>query len=228
MSAPALLVPRLSREPQAGYVSLGGFLPAGVAGEGPIAVFKSLQIRPGVIPFDLAGAVTRASASPAAPEKDARIVTEWAVSRAFVPANAGPPTALPDDSVAGQYAVVPAEANGLVQLHRHIKVAEDTRISAGVARLTVRVARDTVATFDLGFSDIATVFVNGVPVFSGDATYSFDRPRREGLIGFDQARLYLPLRAGDNQVAIVITDTFGGWGVMGRFVNSPNLQIEAR
>jgi hypothetical protein len=38
--------------------------------------------------------------------------------------------------------------------------------------------------FDLGFSDVATVFVNGLQVFRGDASYSFDRPRREG-IGFD-------------------------------------------
>ncbi|MEO5895397.1 MAG: hypothetical protein ABIS06_06820 [Vicinamibacterales bacterium] len=236
MSAPALVVPRLSREPQAGYVSLGGFLPSDVPGEGPIAVFRNVQIRPGVIPFDLAAAATRASTSAPAPAagtgtagtKDT-IVTEWAVSRAFlVPAMAPLPVVLPGDDVAGEYRPVQAEANGLVQLHRHVKVAEGTRVSAAVARVTVHAARDTVAAFDLGFSDVATVFVNGVPVFTGDASYSFDRPRREGLIGFDQARLYLPLRAGDNQLAIIITDRFGGWGVMGRFANAPSLDISAR
>ncbi|CAN5857920.1 hypothetical protein BH18ACI5_BH18ACI5_22580 [soil metagenome] len=122
-----------------------------------------------------------------------------------------------------------AVGNGpAVQLHRHVKVAEGTRVSAAVARVTVNAARDTVAAFDLGFSDVATVFVNGVPIFTGDASYSFDRLRREGLIGFDQARLYLPLRAGDNQLAIIVTDTFGGWGVMGRFVDAPGLEISAR
>ena len=241
MSAPALVVPHLSREPQAGYVSLGGFLPSDVPGTGPIAVFKNVRIRPGVIPFDLAAAATRASAAATATAATGaglaasgssgtndRIVTGWAVSRAFVPGNAPEPAALPGDDVAREYRAVPAEADGLVQLHRHIKVAEGTRVSAAVARVAVKASRDTVAAFDLGFSDVATVFVNSVPVFTGDASYSFDRPRREGLIGFDQARLYLPLRAGDNQLAIVITDTFGGWGVMGRFVNAPDLQVSAR
>jgi hypothetical protein len=82
--------------------------------------------------------------------------------------------------------------------------------------------------FDLGFSDFATVFVNGVPVFRGDASYSFDRPRREGLIGYDQARLYLPLRAGENEIAIVLAEIFGGWGIMARFVEATGLTLVKR
>jgi hypothetical protein len=65
-------------------------------------------------------------------------------------------------------------------------------------------------------------------VFRGDASYSFDTPRREGLIGFDQARLYLPLVAGDNEVAVLVSDVFGGWGLMGRFVGAPGLTIDPR
>jgi hypothetical protein len=95
--------------------------------------------------------------------------------------------------------------------------------AAAVARLRVRAAQAGVYALDLGFSDIATVFLNGRPIFRGDASYSFDRPRREGLIGFDQARLYLPLVAGENDLAILLTDTFGGWGLMGRFVNASGL-----
>jgi len=69
--------------------------------------------------------------------------------------------------------------------------------------------------------------VNGKPIFTGDASYSFDRPRREGLIGYDQARLYLALAAGDNDLSVVVSDSFGGWGLMGRFVGAAGLTLGA-
>jgi hypothetical protein len=71
------------------------------------------------------------------------------------------------------------------------------------------------------------VFVNGRPVFKGDASYTFDLPRREGLIGFDQARLYVPLNAGDNEVAVLVSDSFGGWGLMARFAPAKGVTIES-
>jgi len=71
------------------------------------------------------------------------------------------------------------------------------------------------------------VFVNGQPVFRGEASYSY-AGRREGLIGFDQARLYLPLAAGANEVAVLLTDSFGGMGIMGRFPDGGGLVVEAR
>jgi hypothetical protein len=67
--------------------------------------------------------------------------------------------------------------------------------------------------------------VNGRPLYRGDQSYSFDRPRREGVIGFDQARLYLPLQAGDNEVAVLLSDSFGGWGIMGRLVDAAGVTV---
>jgi hypothetical protein len=92
----------------------------------------------------------------------------------------------------------------------------------------VRCARAEIRAFDLGFSDRVTVFLNGRPLFSGDASYSFDAPRRDGLIGYDQARLYLPLEKGDNELALAVADSFGGWGPMGRFPEPAGLEVEAR
>jgi hypothetical protein len=226
MNTPALLVGHLSREPRPGFVSLGGFLPADVPGEGPIATFANVQVRPGVVPFDFAAALRGLPPAKASSEP-ATIVSEWAVSQAFVPKE-GAPAVLPGSEQAGEFQRIRAEPSGLVQLHRHVEVPAGSRVAAAVARILVKAPRAGTAAFDLGFSDIATVFVNGVPVFRGDASYSFDRPRRDGLIGYDQARLFLPLRAGENTVSIVISDSFGGWGLMGRFVGSPEIAIEAR
>ncbi len=77
-------------------------------------------------------------------------------------------------------------------------------------------ARKRESRFISAISDEVTVFLNGAPLFAADDSYSFDRPRREGLIGLDQATVYLPLRAGKNELVLAVTDVFGGWGLMGQ------------
>jgi hypothetical protein len=92
----------------------------------------------------------------------------------------------------------------------------------------VRAAQAGPRAFDLGFSDDALVLVNGKPLFRGEGSYSYDEPRREGLIGYDQARVFLPLVEGDNDLAVVVQDGFGGWGLMGRFPDPSGLVVDAQ
>ena len=225
MSTPALLVPRLAREPQPGHVALGAFLPANVPGEGPIARFSNVVVTKDVAGFDFAAAMVKA-ATPSAPPSG--IVRAWSVSRGFVPKTDAAAPAIPPVDVTGAFSRFETDDNGLLPLERHVALPKGSRATAAVSRINVRAERAGAYALDIGFSDIATVFVNGEPVFHADASYSFDRPRREGLIGFDQARLYLPLEAGDNDVAILVSDVFGGWGLMGRFLEPEGLRVTAR
>jgi hypothetical protein len=230
MARPALVVPRLARDPQPGGVALGGFLPPGVPGEGPIARFANVSVQADVADFDFAS--PNASAGSDRPESttdptDVEIVRAWSVSSAFVLSESAAPS-LPNTKLLGEFRQLETEPNGLLPLHRHVRMPEKTNSAAAIARVSVNAARAGVYTFDLGFSDTATVFVNGRPIFRGEGSYSFDRPRREGLIGFDQARLYLPLTAGDNDLAIIVADSFGGWGLMGRFVAAQGVTVRAR
>jgi hypothetical protein len=228
MEKPALIVPHLARDPKPGYIGLRGFLPADVPGAGPIARFANLVVRPGPVAFDFKAALATAAA-PAreAPAESVTLVRSWAVSQSFVPENADV-FALPAAAVTGEFRKIDAEPGGLLELHRHVPVPKNSRVTAGVARVRIHAAAAGTYAFDLGFSDIATVFLNGRPIFRGDASYSFDRPRREGLIGYDQARLYLPLASGNNDLSILVSDVFGGWGIMGRFLGAQGLTIEAR
>ena len=224
MQTPVLLVPRLVREPQAGSIAVGGFLPANVPGSGPIAQFANVTVQPGHVPFDFETALRPATtAKPIA--VDPGIVRAWSISRAFaVPSDMN---VLPPAAVTGEFSSVDADAGGLVPLHRHVKVPA-TGATAAVARVTIRAEAAGLYAFEMGYSDVATVFLNGRPLFQGDQRYSFDTPRREGLIGFDQARLYLALQTGDNELAVLLTDSFGGWGLMGRFVSVTGLTVTAR
>ena len=75
--------------------------------------------------------------------------------------------------------------------------------------------------------DRATVFLNGSPIFFRDDSYDYEN-RRDGLISLDQAAVYLPLRAGSNDLSIIVADRFGGWAIMGAFPDMKGLRIEAR
>jgi hypothetical protein len=216
---PALLVPRLARAPRAGYIALRASTPPGTPGSGPVARFANVRVEPDVADF----AFPPAPAAAPAPG----VVTAWAVSRAWAPRE-GEDLALPAADSVAPFSAVRAEPSGLVQLHRSVALPEKSRAGAAVARVRVRAAQAGLRAFDLGFSDDALVLVNGKPLFRGEGSYSYDEPRREGLIGYDQARVFLPLVEGDNDLAVVVQDGFGGWGLMGRFPDPSGLVVDAQ
>jgi hypothetical protein len=216
-----VMVANLGREPKAGYIALRAFLPPDTPGSGPIARFANVVVRPNETPFDFS-TVQVESVPPSR-----GVIRQWAVSQT-IPATDDPPVALPAAEALGAFRAVDARANGLVELHRFVTLPKGSRVAACVARVKVRSATAGIRALDLGFSDRATVFVNGRPVFYADQGYSFDTPRREGLIGLDQARVYVPLEAGENEVAVLVSDSFGGMGIMGRFADPSGLEVVAR
>lgn len=142
-------------------------------------------------------------------------ITSWQISPAFK-ADSAAVVSLPDSLLTGRdrWPSYPVERTGVVAIGRH---QNRPRPDGGaVARLRIRADRAGLQRLYLGYSDYVTVFVNGTPLFSGDAHYSFDQPRQEGLIGLWQATVWLPLRAGENEVLLAIVDGFGGWGLAGR------------
>jgi hypothetical protein len=218
MTHPVLLVPRLAREPQPGSIGLNAFLPAGTPGDGPIARYANVTVRPDVVPFDFASVPTPT------PEPGPGVIRAWAVSPLLTPVESAVPAA---PAFAGATRA-DVEPQGFLNLHRVVTLPAGARAGNAAARVHVRSAAAGVRTLDLGWSDVATVFLNGRPIFQGDHHYTYDMPRREGLLGFDQARVFLPLQAGDNELVVQVSDVFGGWAVMGRFADPSGLTIEAR
>src|SRR5688572_4487731 len=85
LSKPALLVPKLGREPRAGFISLGSFVPAGTPGSGPSAKFANLVLRPDVVDFDFRAAIAAQKAAAPATAPKAQVISSWDVSKPFVP-----------------------------------------------------------------------------------------------------------------------------------------------
>ena len=217
VSAPQLVVPRLARAPAEGYLALRNFLPVGVDPARHATGFANLVVKPGVVSWDFS---KLAPGPPVAPGT----ILRWEVTPTFVP-DSGPVRVLPAREIGGDWRSVPADARGLVSFAEHLSIPDGIRRWATLARLRLASPGEQTVRFALGFSDEVTVFLNGRPIMSGDQRYSFDNPRQEGVIGFHQAMVYLPLRPGENELILAISDGFGGWGVMGRLEDAAGVRV---
>ncbi len=198
---PQLLVRRLARPAVSGYMALRSFVPEG--GTEPVTSFANVVIRPGASDFVFPEMGPE-------PEPPSGVVRDWLVSEPYVTAD-GPVRELP---VASEWKKLETEPSGLLVLLRHVARPERGKRATVLAKRIIEAGREERVPLHLGYSDEVTVFLNGAPLFSADDSYSFDRPRREGLIGLDQATVYLPLRVGANELVVAVTDVFGGWGLM--------------
>ncbi len=65
-----------------------------------------------------------------------------------------------------------------------------------------------------GFSDRVKIYLNGDLLFAGNDGFRTRDYRFLGLIGFHD-QIGLPLNAGENELMIAVSETFGGWGFAG-------------
>lgn len=217
VSEPQLVVEHLARTPKPGYIALRSFLATEMPDNAYPTSYSNVVIRPNVVDFDFPDV----AAEVAAPQG---MVSEWSISEPFKTPE-GPVVTLPPLE-RETWRKVATEPSGLLLLFRHVARPERGRATL-YARLTLSSAREQRVPLDLGYSDEVTVFLNGNALLYADDSYSFDRPRRDGLIGLDQTTVFLPLKAGDNDLVLAVTDGFGGWGLMGK-LEASDVKISAR
>lgn len=204
---PDLLIP-LARETKAGHLGFRSSTPPGGAPPGEtVAAFSNLVVRPDHVPYRFP--------PDSVAEPGAGLIRAWQLSSAFA-ADTAPVTRLPDGLLAGKtrWPAFPVEPNGVVVIGRYLARPQD--LSATIGRLVLHAPAPGLQRLELGYSDYVTLFLDGRPIFAADAHYSHDRPRQDGLIGLHQATVWLPLRAGENEVLLAVADGFGGWGLMAR------------
>ena len=66
----------------------------------------------------------------------------------------------------------------------------------------------------IGYSDDVTVLVNGEPIYSGINGWNARTPDFISFVNADFERVWLPLKAGRNEIALAVTDNqIFGWGL---------------
>ena len=199
LTAPVLAIDELGLAPRAGGVGL--------------------QVGPGVHVARLSyspGAPTLIGVPVPVPPRHPGVIASWEVSDAFPERLVTGLTMLPASLLGDRrWSRLDAERTGLANLGR-VQGLDADRDTA-FARAVIDSPSAVLRTLELGFSDRATLFLNGQALFRGEDTYRSRDYRFLGSIGWWDA-VYLPLKAGRNELVIAVSETFGGWGVQARLV----------
>ena len=84
------------------------------------------------------------------------------------------------------------------------------------ARTIIASDRDQVRKLNLGYSDDVSVFLNGSILFRGRSAQYFRDPGFLGIMDAENDAVYLPLRKGDNELILAVSELGGGWGFVAR------------
>ena len=77
-----------------------------------------------------------------------------------------------------------------------------------------------------GYSDEVSIFLNGKILYSADSTFRSRDPGFLGIVSADHDAVYLSLEKGENELALAVRETFGGWGFICRLDDMTGLSLE--
>lgn len=142
------------------------------------------------------------------------LVTEWELSRAFELADVDM-AAYPNRALLDQagWQTVPTEKYGLLNIARHAQRSTRGQGNVAFVRATLHANEAGLHPYTFGYSDYLTVCLDGVPLYTGDNSYRSRSEDFAGVIALGD-QLHLPLKQGDNELLLMVAETFGGWGVM--------------
>jgi hypothetical protein len=202
----------------------GDVLEGGLHLQGP-ATFANMVITP--------GAVDGLSPDPMRDPMDGDhgLVRNWRVTAASTLPNGKVPvySEMPDSSQ--EWKPISMERNGLVNLSRKfgMPVHEPNQ---GLAWLKTTMTSDRKQTkrVNIGWTRELWVFVNGELVYSGKNLFDdvAERKTPDGRCSLENASFTLPLKPGDNEVAVAIANNFFGWGLMLRLADTDGVSLAAK
>lgn len=138
------------------------------------------------------------------------VIKNWQVSQRFS-AKDQSSLIIPENLEFSQAMV---EDQGFVNVSRYHPRGQDKALVYAKTNLSAETAKTIKLWF--GYSDEVTVFLNGKPQFQGNSSFNTRAPFSLGLLDDDHDAIYLDLEPGDNELIFAVSETFGGWGFMGR------------
>ncbi len=109
-----------------------------------------------------------------------------------------------------------ADSSGMLNLAR-IQGIEDGKNTV-FARTRIIADSDTIKQLKFGFSDKVKVYLNGRLLYGGNDIFRSRDYRFLGTVGFFD-ELYLPLKEGDNELWMAVSESnfLDGWGLIAQF-----------
>jgi len=143
----------------------------------------------------------------------------------------------PAESKTIQWQEVEAESPGFVAVNRYrdsphprVTFANDfskrldpqTGMKVVYARTNIKSETDQIKKLYLGYSDDVSVFLNGKILYRGRSAQNFRDPGFLGIMDSENDALYLPLKKGDNELVLAVSELGGGWGFICRLAEVEN------
>jgi hypothetical protein len=169
------------------------------------------------------------------------IIAKWQLSDVF-DVDKTDPEILPSaaEMKARKWQPVEVETPGMLVINRYRRSADTVRFFAapserigkregrkGVfARAVIYSDSAQIKKMSLGYSDEATVFLNGNPVFTGKSAFRFRDPGFLGIMDVENDAVYLNLKKGRNEIVLGLADYFGGWGLICRIDDMRGVKVE--
>ncbi|WP_128543752.1 hypothetical protein [Larkinella soli] len=208
LNRPALEVPKLEGNTKEG----------GLAFQGK-AVIANLVVKPQAVE----GLAPTAGIDPTA--HDPRYLRKWSVTQPVSMPYGQELTGKDLPTAETAWEPVEAERRGLVNLTRRFGKTEGRRLIWLRTRITAKT--DEKRRLDFGFSDEVWVFVNRQPVYFDKNLYGQPIMKKPGgRCSVENSSFEVPLKAGENEMLIALTNDFFGWGLIARMENAEGITIE--
>jgi hypothetical protein len=88
------------------------------------------------------------------------------------------------------------------------------------ARTSIDSDRDQVKKLYIGYSDDVSLFLNGKILYRGRSAQGFRDPGFLGIVNPENDAVYLPLRKGNNELVLAVSELGGGWGFICRWADA--------
>ena len=192
----------------------------GLTAKGRVGIWARVNEKPD----EWAAAVATVRVRSRAPEKVAALdttalppgtVTGWQVAG---PYPAPDTTVVPPLPPAPTWIPVAVDEAGLINVTQAIRKPAAGRFVAYL-RTTLSSSTEGLVPMEIGYSDDIMIWLNGRPVFQGVNSLGSRYPGFLGL-AVPSDRVFLPLRAGRNELLVALSDRIGGWGLRARLHES--------
>jgi len=211
MSQPVLHVRDLKRDPASGDIGfwtlLGGGYFANLSYHSQDTPQLVSEVEP--LPDPVSGTITRWEVAEAIAEEEVADVNYLSNSTNFEDLS---------------WKILPTEFTGLVNLAQLSPLTEKTNTI--LAKTVITTNSDQIKQLDIGYSDIARVYVNDRIVYKGQRKFRSRDYRYLGTIGYFDV-IYLDLKKGENEIIFAITETQGGgWGLQAKLADTDGITTE--
>jgi sugar lactone lactonase YvrE len=152
--------------------------------------------------------------APPQPVMPRGIINEWELSQPFEAFSVAL-DAYPDPQLLKKitWQKVSGEPGGLVDVCRFVTRSPAMVPEVVFARTILSAEQAQTRELSFGYSDSVNLFLNGRMVFTGESSFRSRDANFVGVVGLNDT-VYLPLEKGDNELMLMVLESFGGWGFM--------------